>query len=164
MTTTALRELVIESWASGRNPRQALCINNLILAAPDLDIGVVRQRLMAEKFGPAIGQITIYTTQGDQALGASETLMSGVRFGRMKPTDLDQRAENIFKEVTNVNFIDVGEVKGFGHAYFRNSPATSSDLIRILLTDDQPGETGRPLQHRQGNFWKIPKDYLLQSE
>jgi len=164
VTTTALRELVIEAWASGHDPCQALRIKNLVLAAPDLDLGVVRQRLMAEKFGPAIGQITIYTAQADQALEISETLMSGVRFGRMKPTDLGQRAENIFKEVNNVNFIDVGEVKGFGHAYFRSSPATSSDLIRTLLTDDRPGELGRPLQHRQGNFWKIPKNYLLQSE
>ncbi|OQK17464.1 hypothetical protein AU255_06180 [Methyloprofundus sedimenti] len=162
VTTTALRELVIEAWASGHHPSQRLRIKNLVLAAPDLDLGVVQQRLMAEKFGPAIGQITIYTTQADQALGVSEALMSGVRFGRMKPTDLGQRAENIFKEVTNVSFIDVGEVKGFGHAYFRSSPATSSDLIRTLLTDDRPGELGRPLQHRQGNFWKIPKDYLLQ--
>ena len=164
VTTTALRELVIEAWASGNNPLQTLRINNLVLAAPDLDLGVVRQRLMAEKIGPAIGQITIYTTQADQALGVSETLMSGVRFGRMKPADLGPRAENIFKEVTNVSFVDVGEVKGVGHAYFRSSPATSSDLIRTLLTDDRPGELGRPLQHQQGNFWKIPKDYLLQSE
>jgi len=162
--TSALRELVIESWASGNNPRQQLRIDNLVLAAPDLDLDIVRQRLMAEKVGPAVGQITIYTAQGDQALEISETLMSGVRFGRMKPQDLGLRAEQIFREVTNVNFIDVGEVKGFGHAYFRNSSAASSDLIRTLITKAKPGDQGRPLQHKRGNFWKIPEDYLMQAK
>lgn len=42
-----------------------------------------------------MGQITIYNGQGDQALEISETLMSGVRFGGMKPKDLGQRAEKI---------------------------------------------------------------------
>jgi len=119
---------------------------------------------VAEKVGPAVGQITIYTAQGDQALEISETLMSGIRFGRMKPQDLGQRAEKIFREVTNVNFIDVGEVKGFGHAYFRNSSAASSDLIRTLITKAKPGDQGRPLQHKRGNFWKIPEDYLMQAK
>ena len=55
VTTTALRELVIEARAAGKNPRESLRIANLVLAAPDIDFDVVRQRLMAEKFGPAIG-------------------------------------------------------------------------------------------------------------
>ena len=164
VTTTALRELVIEAWASGINPREELRIDNLVLAAPDLDLDIVRQRLMAEKFGPAIGQITIYTAQADQALSMSETLMSGIRFGRLKPTDLGLRGEKIFTEVTNVNFIDVGEVSGVGHDYFRTSTATSSDLIRVLMNEDRAGESGRPLQHKQLNFWKIPEDYLLNSQ
>lgn len=58
VTTTALRELVIESRAAGLNPLQHLRIANLVLAAPDLDFDIVRQRLIAEKFGPAIGQIS----------------------------------------------------------------------------------------------------------
>ena len=83
ITTTALRELVIETRASGKNPRTTLKVKNLILAAPDLDYGVVTQRLIAEKFGPAFGQITIYMNQDDSALGISQALMKGIRFGRL---------------------------------------------------------------------------------
>ena len=160
VVTTALRELVIETRAAGRNPRESLRIANLVLAAPDLDFDIVRQRLMAEKFGPAIGQITIYTTQADKALSASQTLMSGTRFGRVREADLGEREQEIFTEVTNVNIVEVQEVSGFiGHAYFRLSPAASSDLILVLQGGSRPGEPDRPLRHETLNFWTMPKDY-----
>jgi esterase/lipase superfamily enzyme len=96
ITTTTLRELVIEARAAHGSAREHLRIANLILAAPDLDFGIVRQRLMAEKFGPAIGQITIYTTQVDGALGLSESLMTGKRFGQLKSSDLGATEQAIF--------------------------------------------------------------------
>jgi len=130
------------------------------IAAPDLDMDVVRQRLMAEKFGPAIGQITIYTTQADKALSASQTLMSGTRFGRVQQTDLGEREQRIFTEVTNVNIIEVEGVGGvIGHGYFHSSPAASSDLILILRGDGRPGDPDRPLTHETLNFWTMPKSY-----
>ncbi len=115
---------------------------------------------MAEKFGPAIGQITIYTTQGDKALSASQTLMGGTRFGRVQQSDLGEREQRIFTEVTNVNIIEVQGVRGLiGHAYFRSSPSASSDLILILRGGSLPGEPDRPLTHEVLNFWTMPKDY-----
>ena len=123
ITTTTLRELVIEARAAHGSARDHLRISNLILAAPDLDFGVVRQRLIAEKFGPAIGQITIYTTQADETLSISESLMSGRRFGRLDTSDLGATEQAIFAEVTNVNIIDVQGVDSFlGHSYFRDNP------------------------------------------
>jgi len=160
VVTTALRELVIETRAAGRNPRESLRIANLVLAAADLDLDIVRQRLMAEKFGPAIGQITIYTTQADKALSASQTLMTGTRFGRVRQTDLGEREQRIFKEVTNVNIIEVQGVRGvIGHGYFRSNPAASSDLVLILRDGSRPGAPARPLTHEVLNFWTMPKDY-----
>jgi esterase/lipase superfamily enzyme len=160
VVTTALRELVIETRAAGRNPRETLRIANLVLAAPDLDMDIVRQRLMAEQFGPAIGQITIYTTQADKALGASQTLMGGTRFGRVQAADLGQREQRIFTEVTNVNIIDVQGVDSLiGHGYFHSNPAASSDLILILRDGSRPGPPSRPLTHETLNLWTMPKDY-----
>jgi esterase/lipase superfamily enzyme len=162
VVTTALRELVIEARAAGRDPRRSLRIENLVLAAPDLDLDVVRQRLMAERFGPAIGQITIYTTQADKALGASQTLMSGTRFGRVQEGDLGEREQQIFSEVTNVNIIEVEGVSSMiGHGYFRSSPAASSDLVLILREGGLPGQASRPLLHDRLNFWTMPESYPL---
>ena len=164
ITTTALRELVIETRASGKNPLLALRIENLILAAPDLDLDVVRQRLIAEKFGPAFGQITIYTTQTDKALDASQTLMTGTRFGRVQSSDLGETEKKIFSSVNNVHFIEVEGVKSFvSHDYFRTNPATSSDIIRILRRADRPGDASRPLEHKMLNFWEMPAGYPRQS-
>jgi esterase/lipase superfamily enzyme len=162
ITTTALRELVIESRAAGKKPRKALKIQNLVLAAPDLDFGVVRQRLIAEKFGPALGQITVYMNQGDAALRFSQFLMAGLRFGKLNQKDLDENDKKIFARVKNVNFINVEGVNSFvGHAYYREHPGVLSDIAILIGKRLAPGEPGRPLQHNQINFWTLPKNYPL---
>ncbi len=160
ITTTALRELVIESRAKGEKPRETLKVENLILAAPDLDFGVVRQRLIAEKFGPAIGKITVYMNQGDEALGISQYLMSGIRFGKLTKDDLAADDVEIFKRIKNVSFIDVEGVSGlFGHAYYRTHPGVLSDIALVIDNDAIPGTKERPLIHKKINFWKLPESY-----
>ncbi len=161
VTTSALRELVIESRAGGGDPAKELKIANLILAAPDLDFGVIRQRLMAEKFGPAFGQITIYTSEKDKALGFAQFLMSGLRFGRLKSTDVSHNERDIFKNVGNVSFVNVmGNNSFVGHGYFHENPAVSSDLIRLIRYKAKPGSELRPLKPLEDNFWELAPDYL----
>lgn len=165
VTASALRELIIEARAGGHSPRELYKIENLIMAAPDLDFDIVRQRLMAEKIGPAFGQITVYTTDADKALGLSQTLMSGTRFGRIHDTDLGKQEQVIFSIVKNVAFINVNGVKGFfGHAYFLSSPSASSDIIQVINTGSKPGEPERPLTHQMLNFWDMPAEYPNMSD
>lgn len=160
VATSALRELIIEARAGGHNPRKLYKIENLVLAAPDLDFDIVRQRLMAEKIGTAFGQITVYSTDADKALGLSQTLMSGTRFGRIDATDLSEQEQAIFSVVKNVSFINVKGVGGFiGHAYYLNNPSTSSDIIRVINTLSKPGDSERPLMHQILNFWEMPVGY-----
>jgi esterase/lipase superfamily enzyme len=158
--TTALRELVIEFRAAGNNPRDVLKIENLILAAPDLDFGVVRQRLIAEKFGLAIGQLTVYMNQDDGALGLSQYLMAGLRFGKLSQYDLDDSDKVIFQEVKNVSFVSVEGVSSFlGHSYYKNHPGVLSDIAILVRQNLKPGDEGRPLIHQQINFWTLPENY-----
>ena len=135
------------------------------MAAPDLDFDVVRQRLVAEKIGPAFGQITVYTTNSDQALAVSQTLMSGTRFGKIRVTDLGEQEQAIFRRVQNVAFIDVQGARGFvRHAYYLDNPSTSSDIIRLIEAGHKPGDPERPLTHRMLNFWEMPVDYPSSSK
>ena len=158
--TTALRELVIEFRAAGKKPRDVLKIETLILAAPDLDFGVVRQRLIAEKFGLAFSQLTVYMNQDDSALNLSQWLMAGLRFGRLSQTDLSDSDKIIFEQVKNVNFVSVEGIRSFfGHSYYKNHPGVLSDIAILVRQNLKPGDKGRPLVHQQINFWTLPKDY-----
>lgn len=163
VTTTALRELVIELRAKGQDPRHVLKVENLIMAAPDLDFGIVRQRLMAERFGPAIGQITVYMNQGDSALGLSQRLMAGQRFGRLGVEDLGSGERAIFSRIRNVNFIDVeSQTDGIGHGYYRRNPEVLSDITIAVRERARPGTPQRPLEPIEINFWRLPAGYPQQ--
>jgi esterase/lipase superfamily enzyme len=162
VVTTTLRELIIENRASGGNPRKDLRIENLILAAPDLDFGIIKQRLMAEQFGPAFGKITIYTSKDDSALGISQWLTNGLSFGRLNTKDVNVNERNIFNSVGNVSLIKVPKSGGFiGHDYFHSNPAVSSDLINLILYKAAPGSKERPLKKLENNFWSLDFDYLI---
>ncbi len=160
VVTTALREMIIAVRNQGRNPLTVLKIENLIMAAPDLDFSVVRQRLIAEGFGAAIGNITVYMNRGDSALGLSQRLMSGQRLGRLTADDLQPAEQEIFSRITNVNFVNVEGVLGFtGHAYYRTNRNVLSDISRIIRLSAVPGSPERPLTRIEGNFWNMPEEY-----
>lgn len=162
VATSTLRELIIENRASGGNPRKDLRIANLVLAAPDLDFGIIKQRLMAEQFGAAFGQVTIYTSEEDSALGLSQWLTNSLSFGRLNTQDIHVNERNIFKAVGNVSLIKVPKSSSFvGHDYFHSNPAVSSDLINLILHKASPGSEKRPLKRIENNFWSLDDDYLI---
>ena len=68
---TALRELIIETRALGKDLRATLKVNNLVLIAPDLNVEVVGQRFTAEVIKLALGRITIYRNDNDKAIRLS---------------------------------------------------------------------------------------------
>jgi esterase/lipase superfamily enzyme len=165
VTATALRELFIESRAAGVDPLKRFKIENVVLAAPDLDFSVIQQRTMTEPLAPGIGQITIYVSQRDKALSLSSWLFGGLeRLGRLDFRSLDKgQVKGVAQSVDNANFIDLrGEGGAFGHAYFHDNPAVSSDLIQVIRYGRKPGkESGRPLKKLRKGFWAITDDYLL---
>jgi esterase/lipase superfamily enzyme len=102
----------------------------------------------------------LYTTDADKALKASQTLMSGTRFGRINATDLGEQEQAIFNVVKNVAFINVNDVRSFiGHGYYLSSPSASSDIIRVINSGSKPGDPERPLINQMLNFWDMPIDY-----
>ncbi|SLN39652.1 hypothetical protein PEL8287_01949 [Roseovarius litorisediminis] len=156
VATTALREMIIEARASGRNPRDVLKIDNLILAAPDLDFGVVRQRLIAERFGPAFECITVYMNPEDGALGTAQAVLSGTRFGRLSFEDLSEVDREIFRQIGNVYFIDVSQVATrTSHSYFSRNPDVMTDIVALLKTSAAPGSPERRMTHLEANFWQL---------
>lgn len=164
-TTTALRELLIETRAAGKKPREVFNIENLILAAPDLDYSVVTQRIIAERFAEGFGQLTVYTNDMDRALSLSSFLSSSLRFGKVLPDAEGELQKEVFQRVKNVSYITVnGSSTGFSnHAYFVKNPAALSDIVTLINSPSDPGSEARPLKNIGRNFWEIDDDYLKPS-
>lgn len=163
VATTALRELIIEARAAGKHPKRALKTGVLLLAAPDLDLGIMRQRLQAERFSEAFEQINLYINTQDKALRLSAILTRSVRLGAIKNDDFAPGELDQLRNQALVHFIRVeGAQNGLGHSYFRSNPAVLSDVALALRTRTFPGGTLRPLdQDGPDGVWVLRDDYLL---
>ncbi len=163
IATSALRELIIEQRAKGKKPKLALKTGTLILAAADLDVGVMRQRLMAEHFAEAFEQINVYINDNDSALHLSSTLTSVPRFGASRAADFRPGELESLGRIGLVYFIQVETAGGmYGHSYFRQNPGVMSDIALTLRTRAFPGSTLRPLDLDEQNFWTLHPNYPLE--
>ncbi|WP_299294171.1 alpha/beta hydrolase [uncultured Tateyamaria sp.] len=162
VATTALRELIIEARGGNRHPKLALKTGTLIMAAPDLDVDIVRQRLQAERFAEAFEQVNLYINPDDGALRLSAYLTRSTRLGALKNSDFQPGELEILGKQSLVHFIRVENVRGgFGHAYFRDNPAVLSDVVLALRTRAFPGGTLRPLEQDEGGVWVLHPNYPL---
>ncbi len=160
VTTTALRELAIFELGAGRDPRRSLKIDTLILAAPDLDFGVVQQRLATEGTAEAVRQVNVYLNPRDGALGVAQALATGQRIGRLSPDEFSEEDWVKLGDMGNVHLIDVEQAGGrLGHTYFRDNPAVMSDIILTVRNGAEPGSPDRPLENLRSNFWRMHKNY-----
>lgn len=163
---SALRELLIELGGKDFDPGPNRKLGNVIVAAPDLDLEVVSQRVLAEEVVAKIDQLTVYMSETDSAIGLSTWLfVSQKRVGRVTAADFSgtSRARAESRHQRGVALIDAEIDSGLiGHSYFYSNRAVLSDLILILRDNCPPGaENGRPLASSgEQGFWLIDDDYL----
>jgi esterase/lipase superfamily enzyme len=163
--SSAVRELALVARAEGEKAPDKLQVSHLILAAPDLDLDVVSQRILAEQLGREIENITIYTSQGDKAIGLAERMFkSATRMGRLSIKDLETSGLESMDNIEGVSFVDLKEsAGGTGHSYFHSDPAASSDMILMVRYGLSPGAgNGRPLKSIAPGFWQIEGGYPSQ--
>ncbi len=159
---TALRELNIEFQAAGRQTRSALKLGNVVLAAADLDMEVVSQRIGAEGLIDVPERLTVYVSRTDRAIGIADLLFgSRQRLGQMSYDRLTPQQRMALTALPHLQVVDVRARTGLiGHDYFFSSPAVSSDLILLLRDNREPGaEHGRPLTMREENYWEVRDGY-----
>ncbi|MFK7746470.1 MAG: alpha/beta hydrolase [Roseobacter sp.] len=160
--TKALREQVIFYRGANTPPKLAMKTGTLVLAAADLDVGVVGQRLQAERFSEAFEQINIYVNPGDSALRLSSLLTNVTRLGAVNQDSFTPAQLAGLKKSELVHFIRVENLRGRGHSYFRDNPAVLSDIVLVLRTRAFPGGTLRPLDVGQDGFWQLHSNYPLE--
>ncbi len=173
---TALRELEIEAYIGGLLLDSRFKVRNIVLMSPDLDIDVGIAKMFSIESDPDLPwgkapdprlvlphpklRLTVYMSQGDKALSASEYLMGSLhRIGRLDQTLLTK--EQLAKSQGIAGFaalIQVTDTPGFlGHSYFVSDPAVSSDLVALIRYGLEPGDPGRPLEEISRPFWKISR-------
>lgn len=164
---SALRELNIEFQAKGQATAEALKIENLVLAAPDLDEDVFMQRFAAENLLEAARRTTIYASNRDKAINAADFVFaSRRRLGSLGVRDFSPQVKQMLAQLPNLQFIEC-QVKSSGiissHDYVFAHPAALSDLILLLRDRRPPGIAhGRPLRQPAEGIWELTNDYLAE--
>jgi esterase/lipase superfamily enzyme len=172
--TTALRELEIEAYINGKLLDSRFKIRNIVLMSPDLDLDVGVAKLFSIESDPDLPygkapnprlvlphpklRLTVYTSEGDKALGLSEWLMGSLRrMGRVNQALLSKEQLDKARGLAGfAAFIQVTDTSDFiGHSYFVSDPAVSSDLISLIRYGLEPGDPGRTLEEISRPFWKI---------
>ncbi len=160
---SAIRELHLEISSTGKSTREELKLGTMVLAAPDIDLDVMLQRIVTARIGRIPERFAMYVCPNDQALGLSNWLFRGaVRAGKLRSDMFTADELHALRTLKTVQIIDarISKAGAFGHDYFHSSPAVSSDLIMLMRYHLQPGaESGRPLGSDRQGFWIIDDDY-----
>lgn len=97
-------------------------IRNLILASPDLDVGIFRRQV--ESMGPRRPAITLFVSQSDRALQLSRFIArSGARLGAIDATAEDYKQQ--ISDLPNITVVDVTAMRSgdrINHSIYASSP------------------------------------------
>ncbi len=172
---TALSELTFEAYMQQTTLPHRLKLGNVVLLAPDLDVEVAPEKILAIISDPDVPygatprphvmfqglrpfHLTIYVSPDDKALATSRWLFGSLaRLGRVDTSILTPEQVEL---AASLGFLDVIQNRGttdlFGHGYFVSNPRTSADLIAMIRYGLKPNEPGRPLEVIERPFWRIP--------
>jgi len=160
---SALAQLALEYEDENRQAIQNhLRLGHVILVGSDFDRalfgGYVVDGLMKVP-----GNLTIYTSGSDKALGVSRKLFARKRLGQSwDREEMGNIVADYLRNTPNLTVIDVTEAEqataGNGHAYFRKSPWASSDILITLKYDLLPTERGL-VTSNEWPVWRFPDNY-----
>jgi esterase/lipase superfamily enzyme len=125
---------------------------NVILASPDLDIGVFRRQI--ESMGPRRPEITVFVSREDRALQLSRFLArSGPRLGGVDATAEEYRDK--LKNFPKVTVFDVTELRSgdrINHSIYASSPEVVQLIGNRLIAGelDTSTEAGGPFSLVEG--------------
>lgn len=169
VTVSALRELHLGYVAQGKSTQKALKLENLVLAAPDIDEDVFRQRFIAENLLQAAKRTTIYVSNTDRAIEAADIIFaSKQRLGALAIKDVSPKLRQTLSKLPHVQLIEcklTGSNWSLNHAYVFSNPAALSDLILVLRDGRAPGaQNGRPLNQPAEGIWELTDRYMAKTK
>ena len=104
---SALRELHIGYRAQDKITQQELKLENLVLAAPDVDEEIFMQRFVGENMLQVAKRTTIYASQHDKAIELADVVFaSRRRLGMLSGRDFSPKMRHALAKYPNVQFIE----------------------------------------------------------
>ena len=148
-------------YIEGEALRDASRIGQVFLVGSDFD-----RDIFGDYFEDGItdlqDQMNIYMSEKDSALGMARFVFGYNRLGQTASMNLDGNAVRYLEKQKDLVLIDVtsaeGATKGNGHAYFRQSPWVSSDIIITMYFKATP-EKRKLIQNEQG-IWSFRPEYI----
>jgi esterase/lipase superfamily enzyme len=140
-----------------------LRIDHVILVGSDVDRQVFAAYL-ADGLLKVPRHLSVYVSEKDSALSLARFLTRRERLGQMWSQELNASvADYLYQNEAEVSVINVTEAKwatgGNGHAYFRQSPWASSDILATLAYDLSPADRGL-VRTEDSPVWRFPADYI----
>lgn len=144
--------------------RKDIRIGNVIIVGGDIS---------REEFGAALmdgilripERLVVYMSSTDRALAWSRFIFRRERLGEMWAKELPPRTEDFLRANPSLELVDVtgvsGSTTGNGHAYFRNSPWVSSDILTMLAFNLDATQRGLE-KETDLLVWRFPGDYIAQ--
>jgi esterase/lipase superfamily enzyme len=168
-----VRDLLVETFAAGKEPINSMRIGNVVLFSPDIDIDVASKYIMwgisdpdmftvwrGERLPRGIGgRLTIYSSPQDRALLFSRILFrSRSRAGNIRSEEVSMDFQRYLAPLDKVDIIvyEGKRTDKHGHFYFTTNPRVSSDVIQLLRYGKKPNDPGRELVKVGPIVWKFP--------
>jgi len=133
-------------WIDRMGLSNVTVLNNLILAAPDIDAGIFSQQVAAAISSPEI--VTLYGSANDRALMVSRTLHNYPRAGE---------GGDRLPVIRGIDSIDASDVDTsiIGHSYVSTSRSVVSDLYQLFANDLRPASRFGLEERKKGGvtFW-----------
>jgi esterase/lipase superfamily enzyme len=110
--------------------------------------------------------LAFYSSPKDKALKMSSRVFAHRRMGELQPGEISEAMREYLAHSSKLALINVEGAANYdagnGHAYFRQSPWVSSDVLMTLRYGLDPSARG--LEQPEGSpVWRFPQDYVERS-
>jgi esterase/lipase superfamily enzyme len=122
--------VLTQALAQARDEGFDLKLNNVILAAPDIDADVFREQILPKISGVA-DRLTMYASSSDTALKLSQTIHGNDRLG------LGGTFLKTIEGMDTVNATDI-DTSLLGHAYYGSHRLVVRDLLNLVVRHLDP--------------------------
>ena len=155
----ALSMLALED----RQRAQRARLGEVILVGSDYDTGLFAAAL-TNGILDVTDRLTAYLSSIDGALRFANLVLGRERLGQILARDMPHHIRRLLEEQEDLVLIDVSDAENAGarngHAYFRESPWVSSDILATLAFALGPAERGLVREDPSLPIWSYPPDFI----